>query len=150
MACSCVRSRRWPRRSARRCATSGSPRTVRSGYKRETPGIRARSVRTGCPGIAHAARPPADRLCSILIFEYKCSRNENMKPLIHHVLGETRTAVLAALLMPPEASLHLRELARTTGASPGALHRELGALVGYGVLLREEAGRQVFYRPNPD
>jgi predicted nucleotidyltransferase len=26
----------------------------------------------------------------------------------------------------------------------------LGALAGYGVLLREEAGRKVFYRPNPD
>ena len=73
-----------------------------------------------------------------------------MKPLIHHLLGETRTAILAALLMRPEAPLHLRELVRMTGTSPGALHRELGALVGYGVLLREQAGRQVFYRPNPE
>ena len=35
---------------------------------------------------------------------------------------------------------------RTTGASPGTLHRELNMLVDYGVLQREQIGRQVFYR----
>lgn len=73
-----------------------------------------------------------------------------MKPLIHHLLGETRTAVLAALLMRPEQALHVRELQRITGISSGALHRELTALGRYGVLLREGVGRQVMYRANPD
>lgn len=73
-----------------------------------------------------------------------------MKPLIHHLLGETRTAILAALLMRPERPLHVRELARLTSTSPGSLHRELRALTGYGVLLREDRGHQVFYRANPD
>lgn len=71
-----------------------------------------------------------------------------MKSLIHHLLGETRTAILAALLLRPETPRHLRDLVRTTGASPGALHRELTALAGLGVLLREQVGRQVYYRAN--
>lgn len=71
-----------------------------------------------------------------------------MKPLIHHLLGEARTAILAALLMRPEDALHVRELQRITGMSPGALHRELVALAGYGVLTRTEVGRQVFYQAN--
>lgn len=69
-----------------------------------------------------------------------------MKPLIHHLLGETRTAILAALLLHPDKPRHVRELVRATGASPGTLHRELNALVDYGVLQREQIGRQVFYR----
>lgn len=73
-----------------------------------------------------------------------------MKPLIHHLLGETRTAILAALLLRPEESRHVRDLERTTGLSPGSLHRELTALVALDVLRREQIGRQVFYRANPD
>lgn len=75
---------------------------------------------------------------------------ENIKPLIHHLLGETRTAILATLLLRPEKSRHVRDLERTTGLSPGALHRELTALVALEVLRREQVGRQVFYRANPD
>lgn len=73
-----------------------------------------------------------------------------MKSLIHHLLGETRTAILAALLLRPEQGRHVRDLARTTGLSAGSLHRELTALVTLGVLRREQIGRQVFYRANPD
>ena len=72
-----------------------------------------------------------------------------MKSLIHHLLGETRTALLATLLLRPEQSLHVRELVRLTGASPGTLHRELQALVRHGVLQRRQVGRQVFYQANP-
>lgn len=73
-----------------------------------------------------------------------------MKTLIHHLLGETRTAILAALLLRPEEARHVRDLERTTGLSPGSLHRELTALVALEVLRREQVGRQVFYRANPD
>jgi predicted nucleotidyltransferase len=68
--------------------------------------------------------------------------------LASHLLGNTRSAVLAALLLHPEAALHVRELARITGASPGSLHRELRALTDHGLLLRHETGRQVHYRAN--
>lgn len=68
--------------------------------------------------------------------------------LATHLLGTTRTAVLGALFLHPETALHVRELARITGASPGSLHRELRALADLGLLLREEVGRQVNYRAN--
>jgi len=64
------------------------------------------------------------------------------------LFGQTRSAVLSALLLHPEDSLHVRELARLTGASAGSLHRELRALADVGLLLRQEVGRQVHYRAN--
>lgn len=64
------------------------------------------------------------------------------------LLGQTRSAVLGALLLHPESSLHVRELARLTGASPGSLHRDLRAMADLGLLVRQEVGRQVHYRAN--
>ena len=69
--------------------------------------------------------------------------------LAHFLLGQTRSAVLGALYLRPESALHVRELARLTGVSPGSLHRELRALADRGLLIRQETGRQVYYRANP-
>lgn len=71
-----------------------------------------------------------------------------MSSLAHQLFGQTRSAVLCVLLLRPELSLHVRELARLTGASAGSLHRELRHLADMGLLLREEVGRQVHYRAN--
>jgi predicted nucleotidyltransferase len=71
-----------------------------------------------------------------------------MTSIATHLLGQTRSAVLGTLLLHPEDSLHVHELARRTGASAGSLHRELRALAELGVLLRLEVGRQVHYRAN--
>lgn len=71
-----------------------------------------------------------------------------MKSLISHLLGDTRTAILAALLLRPDEPQHVRELARQTGVSPGTLHRELTALESLGVLSRNAVGRQVFFSAN--
>lgn len=71
-----------------------------------------------------------------------------MSSLAHHLLGQTRSAVLSVLLLHPETSLHVRELARLTGASAGSLHRELRTLADLGLLVRQEVGRQVHYRAN--
>lgn len=71
-----------------------------------------------------------------------------MASVAHQLLGQTRSAVLSALLLRPELSLHVRELARLTGASAGSLHRELRMLAGLGLLTRQEVGRQVHYRAN--
>lgn len=71
-----------------------------------------------------------------------------MPTLAHQLFGQTRSAVLGALLLHPESSLHVRELARLTGASAGSLHRELRVLADMGLLLRQEVGRQVHYRAN--
>lgn len=69
-------------------------------------------------------------------------------PLLEFLLGKTRAAVLSTLLLAPDSALHVRELARVTGASAGSLHRDLRALTALGLLLREEVGRQVHYRAN--
>lgn len=71
-----------------------------------------------------------------------------MSTLAHQLFGQTRSAVLSALLLHPESSLHVRELARLTGASAGSLHRELRLLADMRLLLRQEVGRQVHYRAN--
>lgn len=68
--------------------------------------------------------------------------------VVNFLLGNTRAAVLRTLLLEPDAALHVRELARVTGASPGSLHRDLRTLTDLGLLLREEVGRQVHYRAN--
>jgi predicted nucleotidyltransferase len=68
-----------------------------------------------------------------------------MYSLAVQLLGASRAAILGALLVRPELQLHVRELARLTGISPGTLHRELRVLAELGVLTRREAGRQVFY-----
>lgn len=77
-----------------------------------------------------------------------CCRTENMKSLISHLLGDTRTAILAVLLLRPDEPQHVRELARLTGVLPGTLHRELTALESLGVLRRNAVGRQVFFAAN--
>jgi predicted nucleotidyltransferase len=71
-----------------------------------------------------------------------------MSTMAHQLFGQTRSAVLSTLLLHPESSLHVRELARLTGASAGSLHRELRLLADMGLLLRQEVGRQVHYRAN--
>jgi DNA-binding transcriptional ArsR family regulator len=68
-----------------------------------------------------------------------------MTSLAENLLGSSRAAVLATLLLRPDEALHVRELARVTGVSPGTLHRELRALSDLGLLVRRETGRQVFY-----
>jgi predicted nucleotidyltransferase len=48
----------------------------------------------------------------------------------------------------PEASLHVREIARATGKIPGTLLRELNQLADAGVLLRQPMGNQVHFQAN--
>ena len=59
-----------------------------------------------------------------------------------------RRQVLGLMLLHPDASLHVREIARLTGVPAGSLHRELRALADAGLLLREPSGNQVRYRAN--
>lgn len=65
------------------------------------------------------------------------------------LFGAYRRAVLALLLLRPEQSLHVREIARATGKAPGTLVRELNALANAGVLERKRVGNQVQFRANP-
>jgi len=58
--------------------------------------------------------------------------------------------ILALLLLRPERSFYVREIARMAGVTAGSLHRELKPLAESGILLREPAGNQVLYRANRD
>jgi len=59
-----------------------------------------------------------------------------------------RRAVLSMLLMYPERRVHLRELARLTGASPGTLKKELDALTEAGLLNVQRVGNQTHFSAN--
>jgi predicted nucleotidyltransferase len=72
-----------------------------------------------------------------------------MKSLASELLGSSRAAILATLLLRPEAELHARELARVTGVSIGTLLRELRTLLAMGLVKRREVGRQVFFSADP-
>lgn len=70
----------------------------------------------------------------------------NILALMDLLFGTTRQRVLAVLLLEPEASFHLRELARQAGTNAGTLARELDKLVATGLVQRQARGNQVAYR----
>jgi predicted nucleotidyltransferase len=65
------------------------------------------------------------------------------------LFGAYRRDVLALLLLHPEESTHVREIARAIGKAPGTLLRELNALAAAGVLVRKPMGNQVHFQANP-
>lgn len=66
------------------------------------------------------------------------------------LFSEYRRRVLGLLLLNPDTTYHVRELARLTGTSAGTLHKELTKLTHGGVLQRQEVGNQVRYSANRD
>ncbi len=70
--------------------------------------------------------------------------------LLDLLFGSYRQRALTQLLLHPDSSYHVRELARLTGTTPGTLHKELARLAQAGLLLREAQGNQVRYRANRD
>lgn len=69
--------------------------------------------------------------------------------LLDLLFGTYRQRALTQLLLHPDSSYHVRELARLTGTTPGTLHKELARLAAAGLLLREQQGNQIRYRANP-
>ena len=64
------------------------------------------------------------------------------------LFGEYRQRALGLLLLNPDASYHVRELARITGTSAGTLHKELTKLAADGILQKKQIGNQVHYSAN--
>lgn len=64
------------------------------------------------------------------------------------LFGTYRQRVLGLLLLHPEQSYYVREIARLTHTAAGTLHRELACLAKAGVLIRENVGNQVRYSAN--
>lgn len=65
------------------------------------------------------------------------------------LFGAYRRAVLARLLLRPDESVYVRELAREIGKPAGTLLRELNALAEAGLLARQRVGNQVRFRADP-
>lgn len=59
-----------------------------------------------------------------------------------------RRQVLALLLLHPERKLHVREISRLTGTTPGTMNKELSRLHEAGLLEREWVGNQLRYSAN--
>jgi predicted nucleotidyltransferase len=66
------------------------------------------------------------------------------------LFSDYRRRVLGLLLLHPDTTYHVRELARLTGTSAGTLHKELTKLTQGGVLRRQEVGNQVRYSADRD
>ena len=74
----------------------------------------------------------------------------NLENLAKLLFKDYRRQVLELLLLQPEKSYHVREIARLTGTVAGTLHKELAKLADAGVLVKEAVGNQVQYRANTD
>jgi predicted nucleotidyltransferase len=72
-----------------------------------------------------------------------------LSSLADFLFGAYRRDALALLLMHPDDSYHVREIARLTGRPANTLYRELGALAEAGLLRRRAQGNQVHYSANP-
>ena len=61
---------------------------------------------------------------------------------------EYRRKVLGLLLLRPDETFHVREIARRTNTVPGTLHKELSNLARVGLLIKSVQINQVTYRAN--
>lgn len=61
---------------------------------------------------------------------------------------EYRRRVLGLLMLNPDKTYHVREIARLTGTAPGTLARELSKLAKASLLDRTKIGSQVHYSAN--
>ena len=66
--------------------------------------------------------------------------------LVDILFGNYRRQILALLLLRPDETFYVREIARLTGVPAGSLHRELKLLTAAGLLQRSAAGNQVRYQ----
>lgn len=64
------------------------------------------------------------------------------------IFSEYRKRILGLLLLKPDASYHVRELARLTNTAPGTIHKELVKLTEGGILQSKKVGNQVHYSAN--
>lgn len=60
--------------------------------------------------------------------------------------ARSRRQILSALLLNPDRSLHVREIARQAGAPPGAISKELAQLRQVGLVSGTRVGNQMQYR----
>jgi predicted nucleotidyltransferase len=73
-----------------------------------------------------------------------------MSTLSPVLFAEYRSRVLGLLLLHPERTYYLREVARLTGTVPGTLKREMDKLLEVGLLTVKKVGNQNHYRANQE
>lgn len=71
----------------------------------------------------------------------------NTKPL-DALLPKTRQGILAALLVQPDKTWYVSELARRMGVPSSSLQRELQGLTTAGILKTHRQGRMVYFQAN--
>ena len=64
-------------------------------------------------------------------------------------MPRVRQSILAATVLHADRSWYLADLARHIGVTPSSLQRDLAALTGAGVLLRQRDGNRTYYRADP-
>ena len=73
----------------------------------------------------------------------------NMSTTLSEALfGKTRNAVLSLFFTNVDEDYFLREVVRRTGMGQGAVQRELKKLADAKIILRQDRGRQSYYRAN--
>lgn len=78
------------------------------------------------------------------------TESQPTEPLATTLFGQTRRRILSLLYGRTDEEFYVREIARTTGTSPGAVQRELRTLQEAGIIRRRARGSQVYYGANPD
>src|SRR5436853_7800332 len=73
----------------------------------------------------------------------------NVNPL-DALLPKTRQGILAAMLVRPEKTWYVSELARRMRVPPSSLQRELQGLAEAGILKTHKQGRMVYYQANTE
>ncbi len=72
---------------------------------------------------------------------------DNISSILFH---RARQAILALLYGHAEEPFYLRQIVRTAGIGIGSAQRELKMLTDAGIIIREQKGKQVYYRANLD
>jgi predicted nucleotidyltransferase len=78
------------------------------------------------------------------------ARKPGRKLPIDLLFPKTRRNILAATLLHPDKWWYLSDLARTLGAVPQALRRDLNQLVAAGILQQRSDGNRVYFKPDVD
>src|SRR5438046_577733 len=71
-----------------------------------------------------------------------------IKPALDALFPATRQAILAAVLLDPQRSWYLSDLASYLGRSPSSLQRELESLVAAEILIRRQERNRVYFQAN--
>jgi len=74
---------------------------------------------------------------------------ERRSPAVDVLLGKTKQRLLSAVLLQPNRSWYLSELARHLDVPPSSLQRELAQFVRAGIFAKRHDGNRVYFQADP-